>query len=52
MPESSYIVKPTASWLDDFLIWMSLAFGCCSKFVTGNLVRINSLLVGLGSRTS
>ncbi|KAJ1272298.1 hypothetical protein BS78_06G191600 [Paspalum vaginatum] len=33
-PETSYIAKPAASWLDDFLIWMSPeAFGCCRKFV-------------------
>uniref|UniRef100_A0A453CMK0 SSD domain-containing protein n=1 Tax=Aegilops tauschii subsp. strangulata TaxID=200361 RepID=A0A453CMK0_AEGTS len=36
-PETSYIAKPAASWLDDFLIWMSPeAFGCCRKFVNGN----------------
>jgi hypothetical protein len=36
-PESSYIAKPAASWLDDFLTWMSPeAFGCCRKFVNGN----------------
>ncbi|KAK3143975.1 hypothetical protein QOZ80_4AG0307300 [Eleusine coracana subsp. coracana] len=36
-PESSYIAKPAASWLDDFLIWMSPeAFGCCRKFVNGS----------------
>ncbi|CAN6249743.1 unnamed protein product [Urochloa humidicola] len=35
-PETSYIAKPAASWLDDFLIWMSPeAFGCCRKFVNG-----------------
>ncbi|GAB2291644.1 NPC intracellular cholesterol transporter 1 [Dionaea muscipula] len=34
MPESSYIAKPAASWLDDFLVWISPeAFGCCRKFV-------------------
>ncbi|KNA14047.1 hypothetical protein SOVF_110990 [Spinacia oleracea] len=22
-PESSYIAKPAASWIDDFLVWMS-----------------------------
>ncbi|KNA12261.1 hypothetical protein SOVF_127560 [Spinacia oleracea] len=33
-PESSYIAKPAASWLDDFLVWLSPeAFGCCRKFV-------------------
>ncbi|KAG7971471.1 hypothetical protein I3843_07G135700 [Carya illinoinensis] len=32
-PDSSYIAKPAASWLDDFLLWMSPeAFGCCRKF--------------------
>uniref|UniRef100_A0A803MXB2 SSD domain-containing protein n=1 Tax=Chenopodium quinoa TaxID=63459 RepID=A0A803MXB2_CHEQI len=36
-PESSYIAKPAASWLDDFLVWMSPeAFGCCRKFVNGS----------------
>ncbi|KAM7258591.1 hypothetical protein ACFE04_014332 [Oxalis oulophora] len=36
IPESSYIAKPAASWLDDFLVWMSPeAFGCCRKFVNG-----------------
>ena len=36
-PETSYIAKPAASWLDDFLVWMSPeAFGCCRKFVSGN----------------
>ncbi|KMS99730.1 hypothetical protein BVRB_1g020980 [Beta vulgaris subsp. vulgaris] len=34
IPESSYIAKPAASWLDDFLVWMSPeAFGCCRKFM-------------------
>ncbi|KAL5706153.1 NPC intracellular cholesterol transporter 1 [Ranunculus cassubicifolius] len=33
IPESSYMAKPAASWLDDFLVWMSPeAFGCCRKF--------------------
>ena len=33
-PESTYIAKPAASWLDDFLVWLSPeAFGCCRKFV-------------------
>lgn len=37
VPESSYIAKPAASWLDDFLVWMSPeAFGCCRKFVNGS----------------
>ncbi|PNY04985.1 niemann-pick C1-like protein, partial [Trifolium pratense] len=32
-PESSYIAKPAASWLDDFLVWISPeAFSCCRKF--------------------
>ncbi|CAL1355342.1 unnamed protein product [Linum trigynum] len=32
-PESSHIAKPAASWLDDFLVWVSPeAFGCCRKF--------------------
>ncbi|KAF6148392.1 hypothetical protein GIB67_036607, partial [Kingdonia uniflora] len=36
IPESSYIAKPAASWLDDFLVWMSPeAFGCCRKFTNG-----------------
>ncbi|MFS8006288.1 putative Sterol-sensing domain, protein patched/dispatched [Helianthus anomalus] len=33
VPKSSYIAKPAASWLDDFLVWVSPeAFGCCRKF--------------------
>ncbi|KAL5713817.1 NPC intracellular cholesterol transporter 1 [Ranunculus cassubicifolius] len=33
VPELSFIAKPAASWLDDFLVWMSPeAFGCCRKF--------------------
>ncbi|KAJ8765051.1 hypothetical protein K2173_010527 [Erythroxylum novogranatense] len=36
VPESSYIAKPAASWLDDFLVWISPeAFGCCRKFFNG-----------------
>lgn len=36
-PELSYIAKPAASWLDDFLVWLSPeAFGCCRKFVNGS----------------
>ncbi|WCJ44712.1 NPC intracellular cholesterol transporter 1 [Euphorbia peplus] len=32
-PKMSYIAKPAASWLDDFLVWISPeAFGCCRKF--------------------
>ncbi|KAI4297881.1 hypothetical protein L6164_037740 [Bauhinia variegata] len=37
VPESSYIAKPAASWLDDFLVWLSPeAFGCCRKFQNGS----------------
>ncbi|GAB2243546.1 hypothetical protein Droror1_Dr00023674 [Drosera rotundifolia] len=37
IPESSYIAKPAASWLDDFLVWLSPeAFGCCRKFTNGS----------------
>ncbi|KAI5432551.1 hypothetical protein KIW84_020023 [Lathyrus oleraceus] len=33
VPKSSYIAKPAASWLDDFLVWISPeAFSCCRKF--------------------
>ncbi|CAN8276827.1 unnamed protein product [Cochlearia groenlandica] len=36
-PEISYIAKPAASWLDDFLVWLSPeAFGCCRKFTNGS----------------
>ncbi|XP_047325787.1 NPC intracellular cholesterol transporter 1-like isoform X2 [Impatiens glandulifera] len=36
-PESTYIAKPAASWLDDFLVWISPeAFSCCRKFVDGS----------------
>ncbi|XP_020589386.1 Niemann-Pick C1 protein-like isoform X2 [Phalaenopsis equestris] len=36
-PESSFIAKPAASWLDDFLVWLSPeAFGCCRKFTNGS----------------
>ncbi|XAR73057.1 hypothetical protein NMG60_11019915 [Bertholletia excelsa] len=36
-PESTHIAKPAASWLDDFLVWISPeAFGCCRKFVNGS----------------
>ncbi|KAL2512716.1 Patched family protein [Abeliophyllum distichum] len=36
-PESSYIAKPAASWLDDFLVWISPeAFGCCRKFTNAS----------------
>eukprot|EP00249_Psilotum_nudum_P020094 c27562_g2_i2 orf=166-3330(+) len=35
-PERSFIAKPAASWLDDFLVWISPdAFGCCRKFPSG-----------------
>ncbi|XP_019056675.1 PREDICTED: Niemann-Pick C1 protein-like [Tarenaya hassleriana] len=35
-PEVSYIAKPAASWIDDFLVWISPeAFGCCRKFTNG-----------------
>ncbi|XP_057724182.1 uncharacterized protein LOC130940150 [Arachis stenosperma] len=37
VPKSSYIAKPAASWLDDFLVWISPeAFSCCRKFVNGS----------------
>ncbi|KAG9151287.1 hypothetical protein Leryth_002836 [Lithospermum erythrorhizon] len=37
VPETSYIAKPAASWLDDFLVWLSPeAFGCCRKFLNGS----------------
>ncbi|KAJ4702289.1 Niemann-Pick C1 protein-like [Melia azedarach] len=37
IPESSYVAKPAASWLDDFLVWISPeAFGCCRKFTNGS----------------
>ncbi|KAL3514868.1 hypothetical protein ACH5RR_027585 [Cinchona calisaya] len=33
VPDTSYIAKPAASWLDDFLVWLSPeAFGCCRKY--------------------
>ncbi|KAI7740896.1 hypothetical protein M8C21_017477 [Ambrosia artemisiifolia] len=36
VPKSSYIARPAASWLDDFLVWVSPeAFGCCRKFNNG-----------------
>lgn len=36
-PEETYIAKPAASWLDDFLVWLSPdAFGCCRKFMNGS----------------
>ncbi|KAK7258292.1 hypothetical protein RIF29_23865 [Crotalaria pallida] len=37
VPKSSYIAKPAASWLDDFLVWISPeAFSCCRKFINGS----------------
>ncbi|OIW14788.1 hypothetical protein TanjilG_05409 [Lupinus angustifolius] len=37
VPDTSYIAKPAASWLDDFLVWLSPeAFGCCRKFMNGS----------------
>ncbi|XP_019417010.1 PREDICTED: Niemann-Pick C1 protein-like isoform X1 [Lupinus angustifolius] len=37
VPDTSYIAKPAASWLDDFLVWVSPeAFGCCRKFMNGS----------------
>ncbi|XP_058098545.1 uncharacterized protein LOC131243314 isoform X2 [Magnolia sinica] len=37
LPDSSYIAKPAASWLDDFLVWISPeAFSCCRKFTNGS----------------
>ncbi|CAL5433120.1 unnamed protein product [Camellia sinensis] len=47
MPESAHIAKSAASWLDDFLVWMSPeAFGCCRKFVDAVIVPLmTSLLV-------
>lgn len=36
VPETSHIAKPAASWLDDFLVWISPeAFACCRKFTNG-----------------
>eukprot|EP00252_Welwitschia_mirabilis_P020709 TRINITY_DN5121_c0_g1_i1.p1 TRINITY_DN5121_c0_g1~~TRINITY_DN5121_c0_g1_i1.p1 ORF type:complete len:1312 (-),score=235.79 TRINITY_DN5121_c0_g1_i1:193-4128(-) len=36
-PSSSYIATPPASWIDDFLVWVSPdAFGCCRKFTNGS----------------
>ncbi|KAL2621017.1 hypothetical protein R1flu_001222 [Riccia fluitans] len=33
VPDQSFIARPAASWLDDFLVWMSPeAFGCCRTF--------------------
>ncbi|KAJ4811770.1 Niemann-Pick C1-like protein 1 [Rhynchospora pubera] len=32
--KSTFIAKPAASWLDDFLVWLSPdAFSCCREFV-------------------
>lgn len=37
IPKSSHIAKPAASWLDDFLVWISPeAFACCRKFTNGS----------------
>ncbi|KAK7351808.1 hypothetical protein VNO77_11517 [Canavalia gladiata] len=37
VPDTSYIAKPAASWLDDYLVWVSPeAFGCCRKFTNGS----------------
>ncbi|XP_039015297.1 LOW QUALITY PROTEIN: NPC intracellular cholesterol transporter 1-like [Hibiscus syriacus] len=37
VPESSFIAKSAASWLDDFLVWLSPeAFSCCRKFTNGS----------------
>ncbi|PWA80102.1 patched family protein [Artemisia annua] len=37
VPTTSYIAKPAASWLDDFLVWVSPeAFGCCRKFTNAS----------------
>ncbi|KAK9740157.1 hypothetical protein RND81_03G015700 [Saponaria officinalis] len=37
VPESSYVAKPAASWIDDYLVWISPeAFGCCRKFANGS----------------
>ncbi|KAK9135670.1 hypothetical protein Syun_015000 [Stephania yunnanensis] len=54
IPESSYVAKPAASWLDDFLVWMSPeAFGCCRKFTNGSYCPPDDqppcCLPGLGS---
>ena len=50
IPESSYIAKPAASWLDDFLVWISPeAFGCCRKFTNGSYCppndQVNQFLI-------
>jgi Niemann-Pick C1 protein len=35
-PDTSFVARPAASWLDDFLVWLSPnAFGCCRKFSDG-----------------
>lgn len=35
-PAASFIARPAASWLDDFLTWLSPnAFGCCRQFSDG-----------------
>ncbi|XP_024537549.1 NPC intracellular cholesterol transporter 1 isoform X1 [Selaginella moellendorffii] len=36
-PQTSFIARPAASWLDDFLVWLSPdAFGCCRTFPDGS----------------
>ncbi|CAL5434030.1 unnamed protein product [Camellia sinensis] len=45
MLESAHIAKSAASWLDDFLVWMSPeAFGCCRKFVDAVIVPLMTRL--------
>lgn len=47
-PESSYIAKPAASWLDDFLVWVSPeAFGCCRKFLNASYCPPDDQVGGL-----
>ncbi|GKE17259.1 hypothetical protein Tco_1424836, partial [Tanacetum coccineum] len=37
VPTTSYIAKPAALWLNDFLVWVSSeAFGCCMKFTNAS----------------
>eukprot|EP00899_Mesostigma_viride_P026866 jgi/Mesvir1/7364/Mv19167-RA.1 len=37
VPQESHIATPAASWLDDFLSWISPdAFGCCRRFPDGS----------------
>ncbi|GAQ79217.1 putative Niemann-Pick C type protein [Klebsormidium nitens] len=36
-PTATFIARPAASWLDDFLTWLSPnAFGCCRQFSDGD----------------